>query len=1245
MIYRLLLACLVCSLNLATANTRSSTTPMWSDILQKTSAKDTSNLGLMPDSYRMMKLDEEKMRITLQSIIEGRSGKKPVQLSIPLPDGQSIDLTLSEENVMARALAEKYPLIKTFRIDSQVNKGIYGAVDMTEEGFHAMVYLQDGTRLFIDPRPLDNSTFYISYYDKDYHPAEKKAFSCNIHNPGNLNIDSTFARDAVFKTASRTGTSLRTYRLAMAATGEYTSFHGGTVAGSLSAITTTINRVNTIYRRDLAIKLELVANNDALIFTNAATDPYSTNPESMLIENRIEINKTIGESNYDIGHVVSTVGGGLAQIEAVCSAGKAEGLTGSSSPQGDSFDIDFVAHEIGHQFGATHTFNSTTESCGGGNRTAATAFEPGSGSSIMAYAGICGVNNVQNNSDAMFHVASIVQISNFVDDITGGGACGTVSSLNNTTPVANAGLDYTIPANTPFELAGSGTDPDQDTLSYSWEQIDAGTASDIGQVTTDNAIFRSYLPTSLPVRTFPSLNAILTNTASKGETLPDIARVMNFSLAVRDGKGGVAADETVINVSSSAAFKVTSHTTPQTLLGDTNTLVTWDVASTRSLPINCSAVDILLSTDGGASFINISGGSTTNDGSESVKIPGNVSSSTQARLKVKCADNIFFSISDVDLTTQALLSALPAVIKNTGSNNVADPGETVVLTLPLKNNSTTLMTSVTGVLTSSDTDTKINVANSSYPDLQPGSEGSNTTDYRVNIPVNQVCGVSVPVQLDTQFTLNSTFAKVFDYSIPVGSALTGKETNSTLQVIPDNSSAGIISQITVSGIGVSAKPDINIDINISHPYRSDLIVELISPQGTTVRLFDRTGSSANDLMGNYPGTLIPTEDLSAFNGENLDGIWTLKVVDTADEDTGTLNSWTLNFTHFNCEIAEPQNIAPVSFNQAISTNQDDSIAGILEATDENSDALSYILVSQATKGNVQITNTATGAFTYTPLSGQTGQDNFTFKVNDGTDDSNVSTVTVTINTVEPVNEAPVANNSTAATEENTVLVGTLSATDADNDTLAYRIVTNATKGNVVIVNSRTGAYRYTPASGQTGRDQFTFKANDGSVDSNIATITININPVVIPVPVNKDPVATNSSETTVENGVLTGTLQASDGDNNPLTYSIVTNATKGTVVIIDANNGTYSYTPLSGQTGQDSFTFKVSDGAGGTSTATVTIMISEQVVDTPSAPLVNNLSNNPSTGEASAGGGGSFSWFVFPLLLLLSLYKRSSCKL
>jgi len=309
-----------------------------------------------------------------------------------------------------------------------------------------------------------------------------------------------------------------------------------------------------------------------------------------------------------------------------------------------------VAHEIGHQFGGNHTFNGTTGSCGGGNRASSAAYEPGSGSTIMAYAGICGAENLQSNSDPYFHSKSLNEITTFIT--TGGGSsCGTATNTGTTAPVANAGADYTIPRSTPFELTGTGSDANGDSMTYNWEQYNLGTAAPPNTDNGSRPIFRSFNPSTNPKRSFPKLSDILNNTATIGESLPTTSRTMVFRLIVRDnraGGGSYAIDSANVTVSSAAGpFAVTSPNTAVTWTRNSSRTITWNVASTTAAPISCANVEILFSSNGGSSFSSLVS-STPNDGSQAVTIPN--TATTQARIKVRCANNVFFDLSNVNFT-------------------------------------------------------------------------------------------------------------------------------------------------------------------------------------------------------------------------------------------------------------------------------------------------------------------------------------------------------------------------------------------------------------------------------------------------------------------------------------------------------------------------------------------------------------------------------------------------------------------
>jgi len=583
-----------------------------------------------------------------------------IQVEIPLPDGSFEEFLAFETPMMEDGLAAKYPNIKTFTLVSKSNQTTYGRADITPKGFHAMIFSDNGT-LFIDPISATSNENYIVYYKKDF-ISTKELPSCLTENADNiednvleLDHDEVLNFKSTTATKASNGLILKTYKIAVSATAEYTNYHGGTVADGLAAIVTTFNRVNGIYENEIAVSLILVDDNDLIIYTDASTDPFddTDNASQILTENRTSLNTVIGEDNYDIGHVVGTDGSGLAGFGVVCSENryshKAYGTTGISNPIGDPFDVDYVSHEVGHQFGASHTFNGTTGSCSG-NRAEYSAYEPGSATTIMGYAGICTGQNVQNNSDDYFHNRSLIQITEFIND--DGATCAVEVSTGNDIPTVEivTPTNLSIPISTPFELEALAADVNGDALTYCWEQYDLGDAGAPNSPSGNAPLFRSFSPTTDPVRVFPQISDILSGSSTLGEILPSYARDMSFKVTVRDNVPNAAAfiDETIsVNVEGSAGpFLVTSQSSNITWEGLETYEVTWDVANTDQSPVNCSEVSIYLSLDGGATFPYVLASNTANSGSAYVQAPNALTS--EARIKVVCDDNIFFNVNTSD---------------------------------------------------------------------------------------------------------------------------------------------------------------------------------------------------------------------------------------------------------------------------------------------------------------------------------------------------------------------------------------------------------------------------------------------------------------------------------------------------------------------------------------------------------------------------------------------------------------------
>jgi chitodextrinase len=626
----------------------------WRTTSTKASASVVKNKILIKSPI-LFELDIQKLKQKLNGAPKKNSTTKTsnIILSFPNSGGKLENYRIFEYSNMEADLAARYPNIKSY-----IGQGIESPTSIiyfsiSPLGLQTMTLHAGKSAEFIEPYTTDLSTY--SVYKKSDEKAAFSKFECTMvdhlqsqTNGSNLRPNADDAK-------------LRTFRLAMSVTGEYTAYFGGTKANALAAINNTMTRVNGVFEKDFGVRMVLISNNDSVIYTSASSDPYSASSSMSNWNSQLQstLTSVIGESNYDVGHLFGASGGGgnAGCIGCVCVNGqKGSGYTSPAdgNPQGDNFDIDYVAHELGHQFGANHTFSMSNEGTGAN-------MEPGSGSTIMGYAGITS-QDIQAHSDAYFHAISIEQVTNNIK----GKTCPTLTATGNSVPTANAGLDYTIPKSTPFMLTGSGSDANGDALTYIWEQYDnasstqTGASSAASATKTTGPIFRSYSPSTSNTRYFPQMASILNgSTTTSGseivvEALPSVARTMNFRFTVRDNRAGGSAnnsDDAAITVNSSAGpFTVSSPNTNVSYTGGSTQTITWNVAGTTANGVNCANVDILISNNGGSTWSTLLA-STPNDGSQSVTIPN--TSGNQNRIMVKGTNHIFFDVSNSNFTITA----------------------------------------------------------------------------------------------------------------------------------------------------------------------------------------------------------------------------------------------------------------------------------------------------------------------------------------------------------------------------------------------------------------------------------------------------------------------------------------------------------------------------------------------------------------------------------------------------------------
>lgn len=784
---------------------------LWKTTMKKNSSAVFENKSQLSNA-KIFELDVAELKKSLLNSPKRNAltAKSSTIISFPNADGKLERFRIFETSNMDPALAAKYPEIKSYVGNCIENPTSTIYFSTSPLGLQTMTINADRSAVFIEPYTKDLNAYVV--YKKSDKAASLSKFECTIIATAKNDLKNS----NLLNRPNADDGNLRTYRLAQSVTGEYTAYFGGTKALALAAINNTMTRVNGVFEKDFGVHMNLIANNDLIIYTTASTDPYSASASKANWNQELQTNLTnvIGSANYDIGHLFGGDGGGgnAGCIGCVCKnpttsvpLGKGSGYTspGDGIPQGDNFDIDYVAHEMGHQFGGNHTFTHSNEGSG-------VQMEPGSGSTIMGYAGITSLD-VQPHSDPFFHAVSIQQVTNYIKTTT----CQTTTLTGNAVPTASAGLDYTIPKSTPFMLTGTGSDANGDLITYQWEEMDNGTTSAAPSATkTTGPNFRSYNPSTSGVRYFPQMASVLTGaTTTAGteltvEALSSVARTLNFRLTVRDNHAGGPAnnsDDVIITVNATAGpFTVSSPNTAVSYVGGSTQTVTWNVAGTTANGVNTANVDILLSTDGGATFPITLLAATPNDGTQAVTIPN--TAGTQNRIMVKGTNHIFFDVSNTNFTitagsTDVIAPSAPTALTASGTtqtttnlswtastDNVAVTGYDVYQGTTLKATVTGTTYSVTGLAASTSYDFSVKAkdaagnisAASNVATVVTLSPPTDTT--APTAPTSLVASGTTTTSTNLSWTASTDNVGVTGYDVYQGATLKATVTGTTYSV-------------------------------------------------------------------------------------------------------------------------------------------------------------------------------------------------------------------------------------------------------------------------------------------------------------------------------------------------------------------------------------------------------------------------------------------------------------------------------
>ncbi|MBX7221705.1 MAG: putative Ig domain-containing protein [Blastocatellia bacterium] len=1082
----------------------------------------------------------ELQRVLDQAPLElpPESRNHSVILSLPLPDGSFSRFRIAASPIMEPELAAKFPEIKTYQGQGIDDPTATTRFDWAPQGLHAIMLSERGTFL-IQPVTQGETQTYLTY-DSHHAPERNQPSSCSVSKVAEVANGTSGAdwnhRLQTLPNQFSSGTQVRTYRMAVAATGEFTrQFGGGTVAGGVNAITSSINLISAIFQREAAIRFVLIARENELVFTDPVTDGYTNgNNNSLLTENQTKLDMLIGAANYDIGHIYATTGNGfsgVAQLSSVCVNGtKAMGASSTAEDPSSNIVVSGVAHEFAHQFSVTHSYNGTTGGCN--EREMASAWEPGSGTTIMSYSGVCNAENVVLNADLYFHTGSLGLMLAYAGRTED---CSVKTPSGNNPPVIGTLSNATVPARTPFTLTAPATDQDGDALTYCWEEFDLG---DPGPPNTDNGnrpLFRSYPPTTNQARSFPSLPYILENngvppatigtgdqTLLSGESQITTTRTMNFRVTVRDNRaagGGTSAAAMQVNVlGDRGPFQVTAPASGTAWTPGSQQTVTWSVAGTNTAPIGVANVRISLSSDGGMTFPTVLAESVPNNGSATVTAPANPVAN--ARIRVEAIGNVFFNISPAFSVRPACSpitigpDALPvapvfmdytARITATGGippltfrvsqgnlpENVNLAADGQISGVPQVAGMVSFTVTATDSIGCTQTrQYTINVqpeANAGDTGGMPPRNGRQAGDLFFEFPVTLTAPSNLPIEIEYQ-TEDGTAVAGMNYE-----ATSGK------LVFPPGSTSQTI-KVKV----LEATPDGEAE--------DDFFVVLGNPVNAMIEDGRAEGSIIEDDASTCPAITVNPATLP--NGKQ----------DTAYNQAFSASG--------GGQIAKYV-LSGGSLPAGLTLNQ---TSGILSGTPETTGSFSFELTASdnnrclgARRFTLTIAPATPGVSSFSPTSGRAGTSvtifgrrltgatqvqfggrpatNFTVNsagqitavVPAGTTTGQITVTTpggtnTSATSFMILNSVPTVTDGTLSTKQNAPATGKLVGSDAEGNPLRFETVGRESgfKGMVVITNSATGDFTYTPGPNFVGTEFFYFRVFDGRAYSDLGRVTVTV---------------------------------------------------------------------------------------------------------------------------------------------------------